>query len=411
MIWKLRLLSTAVLLVLLLTSFSSPRFTEAASSQPEVVIRVNSENVDMKESPAYMDSKLHLTYVPLRFVSEALGAKIGWTDAQSPIKVTLTEPVRHEITLWLNRKEAVVNNISIELAGGPVLNNGRVMVPLRLISEGLGAKVSWTPTGSGTGIVDITTPWSEPDFDLMTYRLQDMPVHVAGQRGSFYGDENVTAEQLQHYDTYLENTVIPRIAAWFPEVKTLEAKIPSIVVLSTTDSVRTWTSRLWLAYYPDHYATFYSQSNVILLTSQFDDSTDTMLTLAAHEYTHWLTRHAFGSTDALPVWMDEGIAHNIAWSIREQRSDWKTEMAARSWLEIAQSHTEVPELWTYTQQDSWIVAATQMLVQNYGFDRLARFLSLTASQSAESAFEQAFGITPAQYQLLFSQEVARQRHL
>jgi len=395
----------------MLNNLSIPHAAQAATPQSEVTIRVNGKTVDMKESPAYVDSKLHLTYVPLRFVSEALGAKVNWQNMKSPIKVTLTEPIRQEITVWLDRKQAILNDATVELAGGPTLNNGRLMVPLRVISEGLGAKVSWSSIGGGRGIVDITAPWTEPGFDRMTYKLQAMPVHVAGVRGDYYGDENVTIEQLQHYDAYLDQTVMPRIAAWFPQVNQVEAKPPSIIVLSTADSLRTWTSKLWLAYYPEHYATFYFESNVILLTSQFDRSTETMLTLAAHEYTHWLIRHAFGSTSKLPVWLDEGIAHHVAWAIREQRTDWNTAMAASSWEDIAQSNTEVPELWTYTNQDSWIIAATQMLIQNYGYDKLARFLSLTASQSAVAAFKQAFGITPDQYQQLFNQEVARQRHL
>jgi len=36
------------------------------------------------------------------------------------------------------------------------------MVPLRVISEGLGAEVKWTPAEGGGGTVDINTPWETP---------------------------------------------------------------------------------------------------------------------------------------------------------------------------------------------------------------------------------------------------------
>jgi len=128
----------------------------------EVIIKVNGYTINMYEAPAYIDSKVSLTYVPLRFVSEALGAEIEWVDEKTPITTTIDEPEHHEVKVLLGDNRAEIDGKIKDIDGLPVLQNGRTMVPLRVISEGLGAEVKWTPAEGGGGTVDITTPWETP---------------------------------------------------------------------------------------------------------------------------------------------------------------------------------------------------------------------------------------------------------
>jgi len=133
-----------------------------ASEESNVIIKVNGYVIQMYEAPAYVDDKTNLTYVPLRFVSEALGAKIEWVDSETPITTTINEPEHHEVKVLIDSKKVEIDGKVQDYPGTAVLKNGRTMVPLRVISEGLGAEVKWTPAEGGGGTVDINTPWETP---------------------------------------------------------------------------------------------------------------------------------------------------------------------------------------------------------------------------------------------------------
>jgi len=85
------------------------------------------------------------TLVPFRFIGEALGAKIGFT--QDP-KTKLTKTVSYElgsirIILTINNKTADVNGRKVQLDVAPIIVKGRTFVPVRFVSENLGASVEW----------------------------------------------------------------------------------------------------------------------------------------------------------------------------------------------------------------------------------------------------------------------------
>lgn len=78
--------------------------------------------------------------VPLRAVSTALGAGVQWDGLNKTI--TITKPGR-KIFLKIDDYSAGLNNTTISLAASPKIIDGRTMVPLRFISEALGAVVNW----------------------------------------------------------------------------------------------------------------------------------------------------------------------------------------------------------------------------------------------------------------------------
>lgn len=83
------------------------------------------------------------TMVPIRFVSESMGAKVDWEDATGSATITLDGK---ELKLVLNR-------LASGLDTPPVLVNGRILVPIRYVSESLGANVMWFPATNGVQIV------------------------------------------------------------------------------------------------------------------------------------------------------------------------------------------------------------------------------------------------------------------
>lgn len=76
--------------------------------------------------------------VPLRVISENLGANVGWSDSE----VTLT---KNKIQVILNTQNNTVmkNGKTSLLDVKPYINNNRTMVPLRFLSETFGCKVNY----------------------------------------------------------------------------------------------------------------------------------------------------------------------------------------------------------------------------------------------------------------------------
>lgn len=80
------------------------------------------------------------TMVPVRIISEELGAKVSWN--QSEKKVTVEKPGL-AIQLVIGKTEANVNGSVQPLDTAPVIEKGNTLLPVRFISERMGLKVLW----------------------------------------------------------------------------------------------------------------------------------------------------------------------------------------------------------------------------------------------------------------------------
>lgn len=76
--------------------------------------------------------------VPLRVISENLGAKVNWSNSE----ITLTKS-KIKVTLKLNSSTAVINGKTVLLDVKPFLKNNHTIVPLRFISEAFGCTVNY----------------------------------------------------------------------------------------------------------------------------------------------------------------------------------------------------------------------------------------------------------------------------
>ena len=81
-----------------------------------------------------------VTFVPLRFIGEALGAEVTWNDA---LKVVFLAKGSSRVQLSIGSKLAIIDGRITQLLEAPRIQNGRTMVPLRFISEAFGADVTW----------------------------------------------------------------------------------------------------------------------------------------------------------------------------------------------------------------------------------------------------------------------------
>lgn len=78
--------------------------------------------------------------VPLRAIAEIFGADVLWLPSTKKVTISLRN-ITFELTV--GKQEAKLNGKSILLDSPPVINNGRVMVPLRIISEAFQSIVEW----------------------------------------------------------------------------------------------------------------------------------------------------------------------------------------------------------------------------------------------------------------------------
>uniref|UniRef100_UPI00055015FA copper amine oxidase N-terminal domain-containing protein n=1 Tax=Alkaliphilus transvaalensis TaxID=114628 RepID=UPI00055015FA len=97
------------------------------------------ERITLPDAQPFVDANSR-TQVPVRFVSEALGAKVDWNSSQQKVTVVLND---REIILYIGDKNYLVNGASQEMDTEALLKEGRTFVPLRFVSEALGANVRW----------------------------------------------------------------------------------------------------------------------------------------------------------------------------------------------------------------------------------------------------------------------------
>ncbi|NLI40506.1 MAG: hypothetical protein GX421_04915 [Caldisericales bacterium] len=98
---------------------------------------VDDKQVSMANPPSIIGGS---TFVPLRFIGEALGAKVDWDANEKKVTYILAD---RTVVLWIGRKSALVNNKEVEFTAAPVIVKGSTMVPLRAVGEALGATVEW----------------------------------------------------------------------------------------------------------------------------------------------------------------------------------------------------------------------------------------------------------------------------
>lgn len=97
----------------------------------------NNKVTEIEAAPYIQDGR---TYVPVRVISEGLGAEVGWDGAAQ--QVTISKPGR-TVVMTVGSADYTVNGEAKTMDAAPVVTNGRTLVPLRAVSEALGKVVYW----------------------------------------------------------------------------------------------------------------------------------------------------------------------------------------------------------------------------------------------------------------------------
>lgn len=106
------------------------------------LMQVNSKEVTMDVAPI-IAPQTNRTMVPVRFVSEHLGAQVQWLQETKQVRIVLGDT---EILLTIGSNKVLVNGEEIEIDCPAEVYGFRTYVPLRFVSEVLRAKVDWDET-------------------------------------------------------------------------------------------------------------------------------------------------------------------------------------------------------------------------------------------------------------------------
>lgn len=147
-----------------------------------VVVKLDGKEISFPDAKPYVNQD-DRTMVPVRFISESLGCKVEWQEKDQ--LVTISDS-KKRITLRIGENWATVNDgkasTKVEFDTRAVLTGERTFVPLRFISESLGAGVVWDEVNSTVIIRSDGTVESvpEPTPKPTSWKNVEVPMTIVG---------------------------------------------------------------------------------------------------------------------------------------------------------------------------------------------------------------------------------------
>jgi len=108
--------------------------------QKPIAISLNGRTVRLSNGVMLRDS---ITFVPLRSVFESMGAQLAWDSATKSVTIRKDGTAPLTIVVDYGKGTVVKNGMTVVMAEAPFLSSGTSYLPLRFVSESLGAKVDW----------------------------------------------------------------------------------------------------------------------------------------------------------------------------------------------------------------------------------------------------------------------------
>lgn len=211
-------------LILIIMTFllCAPLFgmTVHAQASPNVSMYLDGNRIN-SDVPPYIIPKLNITMVPLRVISENLGASVGWMQKSKTAQISAPNL---KLSMTVGQKFAFVNGQRVPLDASVQVRDNRVTVPLRFVSEQLNIKVTYYKSsqaimletkGAGTERL-LKGAWVSTVFNL------DWP-----SNGS-YGNQE---QQKQEYTQLLDELQHMGMNTVFVQVRpSADAFYPSTIV-------------------------------------------------------------------------------------------------------------------------------------------------------------------------------------
>ena len=136
----------------------------AAKAENDINVFLNGNQLSFDQNPVMVNDR---TYVPARGIFEALGMNVEW-DSENKSAYIYGDGM--EIGLSANSSEMYINGETVELDNVPFIENGRILVPLRAISEALNCEIDWDALTCSVVIIGGTIsptyiPTAQPTYE------------------------------------------------------------------------------------------------------------------------------------------------------------------------------------------------------------------------------------------------------
>ncbi len=123
----------------------------------DVKVTLDGNEILFPDAQPYIDAR-ERTLVPIRFVSEAMGAEVSWDNDTRTVGIVKE---RDEVSYTIGEFKAYLNGQIMSFDSYGIIKEDRTFVPLRFISELLACTVDWAEE---TKTVIITSPAEVTEF-------------------------------------------------------------------------------------------------------------------------------------------------------------------------------------------------------------------------------------------------------
>jgi multiple sugar transport system substrate-binding protein len=142
------------------------------------------------------------TLVPLRFITEAMGAALGWEAATKTANIALGD---NKIALTIGKTVAKVNGYDVALDAAAAIINGKTVVPVRFVAESMGATTAWDAALKKV-TVQFSMDWLKnkaivPFWEAMAAKLGESLTELTKEFNATHPSMEVQLVQMANYNT------------------------------------------------------------------------------------------------------------------------------------------------------------------------------------------------------------------
>lgn len=181
-----------------------------ANISQNVKVKVDNKLISFPDAQPYVNRD-DRTMVPVRFVTEALGCKVEWEESRELVTITKAP---YRILLRIGENSAIVNDgksdVKKTFDTKAVLQNDRTFVPLRFVSETLGAGVAWDEVNNtviirSDGTVEVVATPTPTSVPTPTPTATISPADYKSPYDKFKGVEltDETAKKIYNFGYYV----------------------------------------------------------------------------------------------------------------------------------------------------------------------------------------------------------------
>jgi len=195
-------------IALIMMTASLPAAASAAKQEEVTGVLVNGIKVDYAQAPITKDGT---TLVSARETFKSLGLEFSWDAANRRLLGTSKETT---LAVTLNQPTGTINGISVFLGSPAVEKNGRIMLPLRFVVDGVGASM----VKKGTQL-QVTTGSQEksPYYTALPLQITNTSVKNLGTETITVNYEHFAYDKDNYYWKEYSLVLAPKQKAAFQD--------------------------------------------------------------------------------------------------------------------------------------------------------------------------------------------------